>query len=134
MDEEKKRKVMLGVVIGCFSLAMILFLTTSGIFKKKYKGSNEPIVMLCVNPECNADFDLERDDYRDQMSQIPMMMMMESTPPLECTSCNKRSAFRATVCESCDSLFLPTPSSDDFPDRCPECGYSKIEERRNSAN
>ena len=134
MDEDKKKKVMIGIIAGCIVLAVIINVVPR-LGKGPAKVPTGPVTMLCINNQCNADFELEREEMTEQMNQMggrnPMMMQ---TPTFVCPECNQRSAYRAMVCEQCEAMFIPTPQSDDFRDRCPECDFSKTEERRNAAN
>ena len=34
-------------------------------------------------------------------------------------------------CEKCGKIFFPGESNGDLYDTCPECGFSKIEQKRN---
>ncbi len=134
MDEDKKKKIMIGIIVGCIVLAVIINVVPR-LGKSRSRGPTGPITMLCINNQCNADFELSQEEMREQMNRMggggPMMMM--STPRFVCPECNQQSAYRAMVCEQCDSMFISTPQSEDFYDRCPECGFSKTEERRNAA-
>lgn len=132
MDEEKKKKVMLGLVIACIVLAVGITVVnnTGGGGGSR---SNEPVQMLCMNEECEMDFELSTEEYREYMMQGGMMgpgPMAQS--PIECSECGMQSAFRAIMCKECEAIFMQDYSSGDFPDRCPECDYSDIEDRRDA--
>ncbi|MBN2211561.1 MAG: hypothetical protein JW709_09220 [Sedimentisphaerales bacterium] len=67
----------------------------------------------------------------------PMMMgMMPSWGQpytqwgLVCPQCQKNSFYLHTVCPKCGEIFLENPQNAGAPDKCPKCGYSRIEERR----
>lgn len=47
-----------------------------------------------------------------------------------CRECGEQSISRAEKCESCGCLFLRGTDPADFPDRCPECSFSKTEAQR----
>lgn len=134
MDEDKKQKIMIGIVAGCLGLAVIITVVTN-LGKGGGRGPTGPVTMLCINEQCNADFDLEVDEMREQLNQMTggNDMMMMTTPVFICNECNQRSAYRAMICTQCDTMFVPVQNSD-FRDRCPDCGYSRTEERRNAAN
>ena len=135
MDEDKKKKVMLGLIIVCLVLAIgITAVTNMGGSGGGGSRSNEPVQMLCMNEECGADFEMSAEEYREQMMQGGMMGPgpMAQTP-IECPECGMRSAFRAVKCKECGTIFMQDYTSGDFPDRCPECGYSDIEDRRNKS-
>ena len=133
MEEDKKKKVMLGLIILCLVLAVgITAVTNMG--GSSSSRSNEPVQMLCMNEECGMDFELSTEEYREHMMQGGMMGPgpMAQTP-IECSECGMQSAFRAVICKECELVFMQDYTSGDFPDRCPECDYSDIEARRNAA-
>ena len=132
MDEDTKKKVMLGLIILCLVLAIgITAVTNMGGSGSR---SSEPVQMLCMNQECRMDFELSSEEYSKQIMQGGMMGPgpMAQTP-IECPECSMRSAFRAVKCKKCETVFMQDYTSGDFPDRCPKCDYSDIEVRRNKA-
>ena len=133
MDEDKKKKVMLGLIILCLILAVGIT-AVNNMGGGSGSRSNEPVQMLCMNQECGMDFELSSEEYREHMMQGGMMGPgpMAQTP-IECSECGMRSAFRAIMCKECEAVFMQDYSSGDFPDRCPECDYSDIEARRDAA-
>ena len=134
MDEDKKKKVMLGLIISCIVLAIGITVVTNKGGSGGGSRSNEPVQMLCMNEECGAEFELSTEEYREYMMQGGMMGPGPMAQmPIECTECGMQSAFRAVMCKECEVVFMQDYSSGDFPDRCPECGYSDIEARRDEA-
>ena len=134
MDEDKKKKVMLGLVVLCLVLAIGITAVTNMGGSGGGSRSNEPVQMLCMNEECGMDFELSPEEYRENMMQGGMMgpgPMAQS--PIECSECGMQSAFRAVMCKECEAVFMQDYSSGDFPDRCPECDYSDIKARRDAA-
>lgn len=135
MDEDKKRKVMIGLIVLCLVLAIgITAVTNLGGGGGSSSRGNQPVQMLCMNEECGMDFELSTEEYREHMMQGGMMgpgPMAQS--PVECPECGMQSAFRAVKCKDCEFVFMQDYSSGDFPDRCPECDYSDIEARRDAA-
>ncbi len=131
MEEDKKKKVMLGLIILCLVLAVGITVMTNMGGSGSGSRSNEPVQMLCMNEECGMDFELSAEEYRTQMMQGGMMGPgpMAQTP-MECSECGMQSGFRAVKCKECETIFLQDYTSGDFPDRCPECEYSDIEARR----
>ncbi len=134
MDEDKKKKVMLGLIILCLILAVGITVMNNMGGGGSGSRSNEPIQMLCMNQECKMDFELSSKEYSEQIMQGGMMGPgpMAQTP-IECPECSMRSAFRAVKCNECETIFMQDYTSEDFPDRCPKCDYSDIEVRRNKA-
>ena len=134
MDEEKKKIVMIVVAIACIVLAVVItFVTCEGGGRRTATG---PINMLCVNPDCGASFELSREEYTNQLmanqSETTMPGMrgrgMAGPSVFTCPECGKESAYMATKCPECEAIFIQGQAGDQqFPDRCPECGYSAME-------
>ena len=127
MDEDKKQKVLIGVIAGCLVLAGIITFATNRGGGGRGRGSTGPLTMLCINDQCNADFELSIDELKEQMEGFNDYLM--DNPIYVCPECNERSAYRAFICSQCDTMFVPI-ENDDYRDRCPECKYSEAEERR----
>ncbi len=133
MDEDQKQKVMIGVIVGCIVLAGVIFFVTreGGGGSKRSTGD---IPMLCVNPDCYHEYDLEREEYTRELLSGggggPGGPPMMGAPVLTCPECQELSAYRAIICKKCEVSFVQDFETDDFPDRCPECDYSEIEEKR----
>jgi len=55
-----------------------------------------------------------------------------TAPALICEKCGKQSIYRAEKCTNtdCGIIFFSGAVPNDFPDRCPECDHSEIEEIR----
>jgi hypothetical protein len=98
-------------------------------------GTKEPIIFLCTNPECGKSYELTKAELEKLMladggagmGMIPAMVQ----PKFECKFCGEQSAYIAEKCEKCGTIFIPdspTGMGRGYPDACPECGYSKIEE------
>ena len=138
MDEDKKQKVKIVFVVVCLVLAAAIYLVT----KDKSPGSGRrrgTVWLLCANEECNAEYELTPEKMRETM--VPSGRGMGMTPGMGmqtfvCIKCGENSAFRAMKCSSGSCGFVFTPvydGSQDYADRCPECGYSAIEERKNKS-
>ena len=132
MDEDKKKLVMVVVVVACLALAgAIAIKNFSGGGSSISTATQKPQVMLCVNPDCGHIFELTREEMQIQMrDKGPMMMGRGGATAFTCPQCGKESAYQAIRCPKCNTVFTADYGSDDFTDRCPECGYSAIEEKR----
>jgi len=102
--------------------------------------SGESLWIKCTNPACGASYALDQKEYfrriEEKKRANPALVMLPTAPPLTCRQCGKETAFRAVKCEKCGNIFLygaRKGKSFDFADRCPQCGYSKIEEGRRAA-
>ena len=139
MDDDKKKQLMIGIIIACIALAIgITVYTNTG----SGKAEKRKIFILCS--ECNESFELSREEFTQKMQQAageggmgPMGQMgpigpMGPPPVLTCSGCGKDTAQMATKCKSCDAVFIQNfqaAAEGDYPDKCPVCGHSEIEER-----
>lgn len=111
-----------------------------GLFGGGGGGSvNRVRTILCINSECGEQFGVEKDEFLEMHEKMlasggaPSFGMSRiAQPRFECKFCGENTAFVATECEECGTVFVPDYSgeTDDYPDTCPECGYSKTEEAR----
>ena len=134
MDEDKKQKVKIVFVAACLVIALVIYLIT----REKSSSSGRTkgtIQMLCANEECSAEYEVTPEEYRSSMvaSRGPGSGMRVQGPrSFICRECNEESAFVATKCTQCGFVFTQSyDDSLDYPDRCPECDYSEIENRQN---
>ena len=133
MVEDKKKVVMVVIVVVCLGLAAVIAV-------KNYGGRGGgggvaavgPAPMLCVNPDCGHIFELTREERREQMLTKGRQAMRRRGGPQAfiCPQCGEESAYQANKCSKCNTVFIADYTSGDFADRCPECSYSAIEERR----
>jgi hypothetical protein len=91
------------------------------------------IWVKCNNPNCKAEYQMEKRAYHQQMEEKLQGKVALQAPPLVCKQCGKESLYRAVKCEKCGLVFFYESVPNDFADRCPECGYSKKEEQRKEA-
>jgi hypothetical protein len=130
MDEEKKKKILVAVIVVCLggAAAISIFSTMGG--GGGGGAGNEPLVLLCY--ECRGDFEMDREDYQQAMADKgpgAMMPMPGMGPmPVNCELCGEEAAYIAEKCKECGTVFIRDPRLE-YPDECPECGYSAIKER-----
>jgi len=126
-----KNTIYVIVIVACIALAVLIFVKTQsgdsgGI--GSIKRGEEMYWVKCNNPSCNAEYEIDKKDYFEQIEEKqkanPLSMV---TPPLTCEKCRKESVFRAVKCEKCSKVSFYGTNPDDFPDRCTECGHSKRE-------
>jgi predicted RNA-binding Zn-ribbon protein involved in translation (DUF1610 family) len=131
MDEDKKQKVMIGMLVG--SLALVAALNIPRFFKGSSKSSvSGTVILICLNPECAVDSEITREEYHEGIQNSGMgMNPTEMAGPVECPKCGEISAARGVKCKECSNVFMQGYGGNDYSDRCPECGYSDIENRRN---
>jgi len=130
-DWAKKGLIISIIITGVLVVGFIA--ETVGIIGGEGGGGGGPteVYFMCFNPDCEATYSMSIDEYRELMAQMgPMMMgpMMGQTMAFECKECGQQTAYIATKCPKCGAIFMMDYESDDYADRCPECGYSKTEE------
>lgn len=115
-----------------------------------------PIYMLCTNEQCGQNWELTQEEMEKLFTEEEMLMLPDANyleamadanvkdfnhphdfmlgpgfeRPKECKFCNQKTAFIAEKCMNCEHVFIPNYTSEDYPDRCPQCGYSYYEELR----
>ena len=124
MEDSKKKPLMIGIVVICLVLAVGVTLRRSskpeGIESIK---RGEMVWMKCQNPECNAESQMDKKDYYEYI-----MQHTNTGGAVVCDKCGQDSAYKAIKCEKCGKVFVGVPTVEDYLDRCPECGYSKMED------
>ncbi len=131
MDEDKKKVVMIVIIVLCIGLAagITYWANRGGSSRKKISG----IPMACANSKCGYTTELTIKEFKKLMDgkrRDTSTSNITSIAPsaFECPECGKMSLFTANKCEKCGEIFLTDFNSRDYTDRCPKCGYSKIEE------
>lgn len=130
MDEERKKYVMIGIVVVCIALA-------AGITYFNMGGSGggsgtRAVTMLCDS--CEATYELSSEEFkqaaRDSGAGQNPMMRMRGPMIFPCKECGEIAAYRATKCPECGEAFVTGDAGDQkYPDKCPSCGHSAIEQR-----
>jgi len=118
------------VIVVCLIGAGIIFLLTrsGGAGGIESIDPSEMILVKCNNPDCGAVYEMSKRDYYKYIEEHSDPMM-RTAPALVCKECGKPSVYRAVKCEKCGHVFF-YGNPNDFNDRCPECGYSKMEAER----
>jgi len=133
MEEEKKKPIMIGVIVGCLAVAgAITYFTHSGggggipdTFADEY------VWMVCRNPACGHSWEMNKKEYYEMVEQfrIENPGVMEN-PAATCPKCGEPSGYAGFKCEKCGLVFEKAAVPNTFEDKCPKCGYSAIEEGR----
>ncbi len=131
MDEAQKKKVMIGVIVGCLILAGIIVFAGRGGGGDGVDDipSDQMVWVICTS--CKASYQMgERDFYKQ--SQERMVPGAMTPTPLTCKECGKDAIVLAVKCENpdCGHVFREGSVPGDFPDRCPKCKQSATEESR----
>jgi DNA-directed RNA polymerase subunit M/transcription elongation factor TFIIS len=127
---DKKNVVMIVIVVVCLVLAGAFAIKNFGGGGTSARAQG-PQSVLCVNPDCGHVFEMTVDERRQIMRERGRQMRRGGPPAFACPQCGEPdSAYQANKCSKCSTVFIGDYSSGDFADRCPECGYSAVEERR----
>ena len=130
MDDDKKRIVMIVLIVGCLALA-------GGITFYQFSGggtgyaSNETIYLKCLNKSCGEIKETTSKELYEGINSEQYSPMQVGPMRFDCPKCGKRSMFIAEKCSKCETVFVPNPrATRDYPDRCPnpDCKYSAMEE------
>jgi predicted Zn-ribbon and HTH transcriptional regulator len=133
MEEGKKKMVMVAVAVICLLLAGVI--TAVRLMKPKAGTvdsipDSEMIWVKCINPKCNATYEMSLKKYMLAMQSDNTPLMDGATKFIKCEKCGKNSIVKAIKCEKCGYVFAEGEVPRDYYDRCPKCGYSKIEEAK----
>ena len=142
MEDKRKKIIMFAVIILCVILTTIIYKSTSS----KPEGGpqsikrGEFIWVKCKNPDCEYEYQMDKKDYYLLMEENPptpedfkkMLTDPKASPsiPIFCEKCKQKTVFKAVKCEKCNLTFFSGTVPSDFTDRCPSCGHSKTEEKR----
>ena len=133
MEEGKKKLIMTIVIVVCLgAAATITFKNIGGSSKgtlDSLKRGEEMYWIKCRNPECEHEWQMDKKDYFVYLreNQDPMSMM---APAIVCPSCGEEGGYRSEKCEKCGLVFERGSVVNDFADRCPDCSFSKTEQKR----
>ena len=131
MEASKKKSV---IIIGvCLVTAAIITLVTNSPFgRNSGYGANRSLVLLCTNESCAKSSELPQGKYREMVKERGTNIAPIGGQNLfKCPECNEETVVIATKCGQCGAAFVPNPTvMNDYPDRCPDCGYSELEAMR----
>ena len=130
MEDSKKKLVMVVVIVSCLALAGIITFKSResadyGDVPKNF--TEQSLWMKCT--ACNAGHEMNKKEYYEFQQKNPDPKWMGPTP-LFCEKCNEQTVYKAVKCEKCEDIFKEGVVVGKLPDTCPECGFSKSEERR----
>ena len=131
MNDETKKYVGIAVAVICLLIAGTIIYRTMFSDGPGGAGGNRDVALLCTT--CGG-FEIPADEFRDLMSKNldPMMMGMPGQPmAIPCPKCGKKTCYMAQKCPQCEHIFVFGQARDqNYPDRCPKCGFSEIEDRQ----
>ena len=129
---EKKKPIMIGIIVLCFVLAVAITIMTRSSGEEGILEAIDPGLMIwvkCRNPDCGAVYEISLKEHaifirenRDPETG--------ATPGMVCKECGDETVYRIEKCPKCGAAFERGSVPEDFSDRCPECGYSAEETKR----
>ncbi|HUT30207.1 MAG TPA: hypothetical protein VMX13_10480 [Sedimentisphaerales bacterium] len=128
MQQSAKNLVLIALVVVCFVVAIAITFLTSPSRGRGGRTSRDEIWVICRNPQCQGQYQIEYNDYfqymvthRDRLSDVD--------PPMTCRKCGEASVYKAIKCVNCGLVFEPGSLPNEAEDKCPKCGYSKLGEQ-----
>ena len=137
MDEDKKKTIMIAIVIACLAVAGFIFTKSitggGGAGDLSAIPEDQMTLLKCRNPNCNAVYEMSSREYFKQMQEATRLLVeFESTPGLVCKECGEKEAYESVKCPKCELVFEKYSVPGQIFDRCPKCKYSEFEEKRKS--
>ena len=129
MDDSKKKMIMLGAVIICLIGAVVMF-SKSRSSNVKAIGGSKDVAFKCTAEDCGSEFTMSLSEYNKlTKKQFPGGMPMGGAQVVaECPVCKEKIAIPAIKCTKCGKIFFSNTVEGDYPDICPECGFSRLQE------
>jgi len=151
MNKMVMKVTMVVLILLSLGLAYAIYhqLTKSAVIQ-----SVDEIVLKCANPNCDYEKGITREEFRiwvrrdfeKFMQANPSRRLTEEQKQelllrdlgskrtglgLTCPECGQETVFKAIQCEKCRKIFFPGAKKGAVYDKCPECGFSKIEQKKN---
>ena len=128
-ENTKKYLAILFAIVSLIIVVTIFYRTFSS--GSGSGGGKDTVYLLCKS--CGP-IGITQDEFREIMMTQPggMMPPMMGGPMLfNCPECGQKSCAVAQKCQKCDNIFITGQAQDPrYPDRCPKCGFSAIEDRQ----
>ena len=135
MDPERKKQVMIGLIVLCLVAAVVITIATWG-GDTIAPGPSGPVQMLCTAPQCGKAFEVSREDFNQARApkahpdNPETLVRPTGLLILTCPHCDQKAGRVAMKCKECSKVFIGGYGpGDKYPDRCPACGYSDREAR-----
>lgn len=133
MEGSTKKSILIGLIVVCLAAAgVITYKSRSKKYGIESIKRGEMIWLKCSNPDCGHEYQMDKRDYYQYLEKHVDPILMK-TPALPCPKCGQESVYRAVKCSKCGTVFFYGAVKGDFPDRCPNCSYSQMEEDRKKA-
>ena len=133
MDDSLKKKLKIIFSVVGLALAIGILLMTST--KKNMADQDKKVILMCL--DCQKTFEISNEkldklieaNNSEDGQNVLMPDMTDMT--FKCKHCGEEKAKIALKCKKCGSIFVVDYGiTIDYPDRCPDCGYSHMESIR----
>jgi hypothetical protein len=132
MDEGKKKILLAVIIVACIAVAGIVTIVTqrdtTGI--DSIKPGAESVWLKCRDAKCENTWQMDKRAYFDYLEKH---RMGTQRTPIPCPKCNGETGYRAEKCEKCGVIFERGSVPDAVDDKCPKCGFSKLESIKEAA-
>ena len=132
MEEGKKKMIMIGLIVVCIAAAIIITFATRGGGGDGGLNTIEPgtavVWIQCKSPNCGEVWQMDKRDYYDYIEKYRAGFVV---PGIPCPKCGEKEGYKVEKCPKCGTVFEPQTSG--YSDKCPNCGYSAMEELRKKA-
>lgn len=130
--EDKRKPIMIGVIVVCFVLAIAITIMTRSTGEEEILDAIDPGLMIwgkCRNPDCGAVYEISLKEHAifSRQNRDPETAIVAG---MVCKECEDQTVYRTERCDKCEATFQRGSVPEDFSDRCPECGHSAEEVRR----
>ena len=132
---DKKKIILIALACCLLLVAGIILATRAENLTRIPDLKGEMTWVKCNTPDCGVSYEMPLRDYYQLVDTKQREAGGMGMPPIMCKKCGKESLFKAVKCEKCQAVFFYVSGSvEDYPDRCPECGFSKLEEARKESS
>jgi len=130
MEDGAKNIAKIVVIVVCLVAAVVLSVNFMGVGGGG-GGVTDETERAMVCEECGNKYTISEGEFKTQIGEKSSgEMMMGQLLALDCPECGEEAAFRAIKCSKCSEIFTKGEAQDNkYPDKCPKCGFSEIEER-----
>jgi ribosomal protein L37E len=128
MQQNTKKMVLIGFIVVCFVVAIAITFLTSPSRGRGGRTSRDEIWVICRNPQCQAQYQIEYNEYFQYMVKY-RDRLSDTDPPMTCQRCGEPSVYQGIKCVNCGLVFEPGSLPNEPEDKCPKCGYSKLREQ-----
>lgn len=124
MEARDKKRVV--VVAAILVLAGVIFFVTGSDDEDGIESipADEIMTLMCRNERCGHVYEMEKRAYYELIEEVRNPQSF-GWPRIECPKCSRKTIDRAVKCEKCGNVFFMYSVPNDFPDKCPKCGFSK---------